>query len=309
MAVRRLSNRWTCPLCKRTYNLEFKPPAHDKICDVDGTGLERRADDEELTVRRRLAVYSEQTAPARAVLPGARAPPRGRRPGAGGRSWPSARSRRWRAWSRDHPQVARGAREDAPVGRILAETIDAVLEAVAPGRHHRRPRRGGRAADPRRGRRPVVPGYRGLHAAVRSAPRVNDEIVHGIPSRKRVLREGDLLSLDFGAIWEGFHSDSAVIGVRGRRRPQRRGRPAGQDHRGGAGRGDRRDPARRPPVRHRLRRSSRRPAPRASASCASTAGHGIGRADARGSVHPELGAAGTRPRPAARPRGGAWSPC
>jgi len=63
MAVRRLSNRWICPLCKRTYNLEFKPPAQDKICDVDGTGLERRADDEELTVRRRLAVYGEQTAP------------------------------------------------------------------------------------------------------------------------------------------------------------------------------------------------------------------------------------------------------
>ncbi len=66
MAVRRLSNRWICPLCKRTYNLEFKPPAQDKICDVDGTGLERRADDEELTVRRRLAVYGEQTAPLEA---------------------------------------------------------------------------------------------------------------------------------------------------------------------------------------------------------------------------------------------------
>ncbi len=63
MAVRRLSARWGCPVCKRTYNLEYKPPAHDKVCDFDGTGLERRADDEELTVRRRLAVYSEQMAP------------------------------------------------------------------------------------------------------------------------------------------------------------------------------------------------------------------------------------------------------
>ena len=34
--------------------------------------------------------------------------------------------------------------------------------------------------------------------------------MHGIPSAVRVLREGDLVSLDFGAIWEGFHSDSAV---------------------------------------------------------------------------------------------------
>jgi adenylate kinase len=63
MAVRRLSNRWGCPVCKRTYNLEFKPPAHDKVCDIDGTGLERRDDDEEFTVRRRLAVYSGQMAP------------------------------------------------------------------------------------------------------------------------------------------------------------------------------------------------------------------------------------------------------
>ena len=63
MAVRRLQNRWTCPTCKRTYNLEFKPPAKDTICDDDGTPLERRADDDELTVRRRLAVYQEQTEP------------------------------------------------------------------------------------------------------------------------------------------------------------------------------------------------------------------------------------------------------
>jgi adenylate kinase len=63
MAVRRLSNRWTCPTCKRTYNMEFKPPANDRLCDTDASALERRADDEELTVRRRLALYREQTAP------------------------------------------------------------------------------------------------------------------------------------------------------------------------------------------------------------------------------------------------------
>ena len=66
MAVRRLSNRWTCPECKRTYNMKFKPPAHDRVCDTDSTELERRADDDELTVRRRLALYREQTAPLEA---------------------------------------------------------------------------------------------------------------------------------------------------------------------------------------------------------------------------------------------------
>jgi methionyl aminopeptidase len=39
---------------------------------------------------------------------------------------------------------------------------------------------------------------------------VNDEIVHGIPSRGRVLREGDLLSIDAGCILDGWHSDSAI---------------------------------------------------------------------------------------------------
>jgi adenylate kinase len=65
-AVRRLTNRWTCPACKRTYNMEFKRPANDRVCDVEGAALERRADDDELTVRRRLAIYSEQTAPLEA---------------------------------------------------------------------------------------------------------------------------------------------------------------------------------------------------------------------------------------------------
>src|SRR5690606_14298972 len=38
---------------------------------------------------------------------------------------------------------------------------------------------------------------------------VNDEVVHGIPGR-RELKEGDVLSLDFGVSWEGYHGDSAV---------------------------------------------------------------------------------------------------
>jgi adenylate kinase len=63
MAVRRLTGRWTCPTCKRTYHVEFKPPAQEGICDFDGTQLERRSDDDELTVRRRIAVYREQTEP------------------------------------------------------------------------------------------------------------------------------------------------------------------------------------------------------------------------------------------------------
>jgi adenylate kinase len=63
VAVRRLSGRWTCPNCKRTYHMEFKRPAQEGICDSCGHTLERRADDDELTVRRRIEVYREQTEP------------------------------------------------------------------------------------------------------------------------------------------------------------------------------------------------------------------------------------------------------
>ena len=63
LAVRRLVGRYTCPSCGRTYHTEFKPPANDERCDVCGAMLERRADDDELTARRRLAVYREQAAP------------------------------------------------------------------------------------------------------------------------------------------------------------------------------------------------------------------------------------------------------
>jgi adenylate kinase len=63
MAIRRITGRYTCPMCKRTYHAEFKPPQQDLTCDVDGTALEKRSDEDELTVRRRLAIYREQTEP------------------------------------------------------------------------------------------------------------------------------------------------------------------------------------------------------------------------------------------------------
>lgn len=38
---------------------------------------------------------------------------------------------------------------------------------------------------------------------------LNDEVVHGIPSKKRIVKEGDIVSLDAGVIWKGYHSDAA----------------------------------------------------------------------------------------------------
>jgi methionyl aminopeptidase len=102
-------------------------------------------------------------------------------------------------------------------GRIVADTIDRVLATVAPGlttldldgvaEEHIRAQ----------GAVPSFKGYRGFTGTICAS--INDEIVHGIPSRTRVLHDGDTLSLDFGAIWEGFHADSAVTVFVGGRAP------------------------------------------------------------------------------------------
>jgi adenylate kinase len=66
IAIRRITGRYTCPMCKRTYHEEWRPPAEDTVCDVDGTPLEKRNDEDTLTVKRRLAIYREQTQPLEA---------------------------------------------------------------------------------------------------------------------------------------------------------------------------------------------------------------------------------------------------
>jgi adenylate kinase len=62
--VRRLSSRWECPVCRRVFNSLSAPAKDGRHCDDHPeTELRQRADDTEATVRRRLQVYREQTAP------------------------------------------------------------------------------------------------------------------------------------------------------------------------------------------------------------------------------------------------------
>ncbi|HSH75365.1 MAG TPA: adenylate kinase [Longimicrobiales bacterium] len=61
--VQRLSGRRSCPNCGAVYNVHFNAPETAGECDRCGGGLVHRADDEPGTVRRRLQVYDEQTAP------------------------------------------------------------------------------------------------------------------------------------------------------------------------------------------------------------------------------------------------------
>lgn len=61
--IRRLTGRRTCRNCGRVYHLFYDPPKLEGVCDVCGGELFQRDDDSEETVRNRLKVYQEQTAP------------------------------------------------------------------------------------------------------------------------------------------------------------------------------------------------------------------------------------------------------
>jgi methionyl aminopeptidase len=94
----------------------------------------------------------------------------------------------------------------AAAGRIVARVLDELRPLVAPGvrtadldaQAERRTRE--------LGAKPAFKGYRGYPASVCIS--VNEEVIHGIPS-DRVLCEGDLVSLDFGVLYDGFYGDAA----------------------------------------------------------------------------------------------------
>jgi methionyl aminopeptidase len=96
-------------------------------------------------------------------------------------------------------------------GRILAEVLQKLVERIRPGLSTAEIDRFVREEFDRRGVRPSFLGYRGFPAAV--CVSVNEEIVHGIPGR-RVLEEGDIVSIDLGLIYKGYQADAAVtVGV------------------------------------------------------------------------------------------------
>lgn len=95
----------------------------------------------------------------------------------------------------------------AAAGRVLADCIDALVEAVRPGVTTAALDRLAEAFIRERGGVPTFLGYRGFPRSICASP--NDMVVHGIPGKRRVA-DGDLLSLDVGVTLEGYIADSAV---------------------------------------------------------------------------------------------------
>jgi len=94
-------------------------------------------------------------------------------------------------------------------GKILADTVEHLRASVHPGIST------GELDDIAeafiRSHEGAVPAFKGLYGFPGSiCASVNQEIVHGIPSKKRVLREGDIISIDVGVGYKGYFTDSAT---------------------------------------------------------------------------------------------------
>jgi len=123
-----------------------------------------------------------------------------------------------------HPGEQREKSEDAmrrhadelakmrKAGRVVAEIHEATRAVIRPGVTTAAIDRAARAVLDRRGAGSNFLGYHGFPAVICTSP--NSMIVHGIPSEAVVLAEGDIVSVDCGAIIEGYHGDAAyTVGV------------------------------------------------------------------------------------------------
>jgi methionyl aminopeptidase len=91
--------------------------------------------------------------------------------------------------------------------RIVAEVLSRLREKIRPGVKTKDLDKFAEEIAEKRGAKPAFKGYRGYpHSLCIS---VNEEVVHGMPS-KRILQEGDIVSLDFGIYYQGFYGDSAI---------------------------------------------------------------------------------------------------
>jgi methionyl aminopeptidase len=93
-------------------------------------------------------------------------------------------------------------------GIVVGETLAILRDAVEPGVSTADLDQIARRALKERGAASSFLGYHGFPATVCTS--INGEIVHGIPSKRAVVRDGDVLSIDFGAIVEGYHGDAAI---------------------------------------------------------------------------------------------------
>lgn len=92
-------------------------------------------------------------------------------------------------------------------GRILFEVHEELAKIIKPGISTWEIDKTGRQLIEGYGCKPSFLNYNGYPASI--CVSVNDEVVHGIPKKSRILKDGDIVSLDAGVIYKGYHSDAA----------------------------------------------------------------------------------------------------
>ena len=92
-------------------------------------------------------------------------------------------------------------------GRITGEALAVAEELVRPGISTYEIDRAIRTHIEKSGAKPSFLGYAGFPGS--ACISINDEVIHGIPSKKRILQEGDIVKVDVGAFIHGFHGDAA----------------------------------------------------------------------------------------------------
>lgn len=92
-------------------------------------------------------------------------------------------------------------------GKVLRQVLDTVRAKVAPGISTMDMERVAEDKIRELGAKPAFKGYYDYPCVLCTS--VNNEIIHGIPSEKRILKEGDIVSIDCGVVLDGYYSDSA----------------------------------------------------------------------------------------------------
>ncbi len=103
-------------------------------------------------------------------------------------------------------------------GAVVARVLQEIEELVKPGATTADLDLFAQTRTKELGAKPAFKGYHGFPATL--CVSVNEEVVHGIPSKKRVLKEGDIVGIDFGVILDGWFGDSARTFPVGRVSPE-----------------------------------------------------------------------------------------
>ena len=93
-------------------------------------------------------------------------------------------------------------------GRVVREVLELVRSKVKPGVTTYDLEKAAEERLKELGIKPAFKGYHGFPCALCTS--INSEVVHGIPSPKRILKNGDIVSVDFGVVADGYYGDAAI---------------------------------------------------------------------------------------------------